>query len=80
MSMMRVQATADALHGPSKRRSWAMLAVEGRGERRMHAGDAMCLCAGIRHDVPAHSHDYVVLEMCVPADYDTTATPPPAVP
>ena len=57
---------------------WAVLAVEGQGERRMHAGDAMCLCAGMRHDVPAYSDDYKVLEMCVPADYDTTATPAPA--
>ncbi len=57
---------------------WAKIAVEGRGERVMRAGDAMCLGAGMRHDVPAYSADYTVLEMCVPADYDTTATPAPA--
>jgi quercetin dioxygenase-like cupin family protein len=57
---------------------WAVLRVEGQGERKMHAGDAMCLTAGMRHDVPAYSADYQVLEMCVPADYDTTATPAPA--
>jgi len=56
---------------------WAVLQVEGKGERRMHAGDAMCLRAGMRHNVPAFSADYTVLEMCVPADYDTTATDPP---
>lgn len=56
---------------------WAVLRVEGQGERRMHPGDAMCLTAGLRHDVPAYSADYQVLEMCVPADYDTTATPAP---
>lgn len=59
-------------------KGWAVLRVEGQGERKMHAGDAMCLTAGMRHDVPAYSADYEVLEMCVPADYDTTATPAPA--
>ncbi|MGE0734489.1 MAG: cupin domain-containing protein [Alphaproteobacteria bacterium] len=57
---------------------WADLQVEGKGERRMQAGDAMCLRAGMRHNVPAFSADYTVLEMCVPADYDTTATDAPA--
>jgi quercetin dioxygenase-like cupin family protein len=58
---------------------WAKIAVEGRGERVMRRGDAMCLRAGMRHDVPAYSADYTVLEMCVPADYDTTATAAPRV-
>ena len=57
---------------------WADLVAEGHGERRMHAGDAMCLRAGMRHDVPAYSADYRVLEMCIPADYDTAATEAPA--
>lgn len=57
---------------------WAKVAVEGRSERTMNAGDAMCLRAGMRHDVPAYSADYKVLEMCIPADYDTTATEAPA--
>lgn len=59
---------------------WAKIAVEGRGERVMRRGDAMCLRAGMRHDVPAYSADYTVLEMCVPADYDTTATAAPTPP
>ena len=37
----------------------------------MAAGDAMCICPGLGHNVPAMSPDYSVLEMCVPADYDT---------
>jgi len=57
---------------------WAHLVVEGHGERTMNTGDAMCLRAGMRHDVPAFSADYKVLEMCIPADYDTAATPAPA--
>ncbi|MCW5771280.1 MAG: cupin domain-containing protein [Rhodospirillaceae bacterium] len=56
---------------------WADVAVEGRGMRRLGPGDAMCLQAGMRHDVPAYSADYTVLEMCVPADYDTAATDAP---
>ena len=55
---------------------WANIAVGGRGERVMRAGDAMCLRAGMRHDVPAYSADYTVLEMCIPADYETAAAAP----
>ena len=58
---------------------WAHLAVEGQGARTMNAGDAMCLRAGMRHDVPAYSTNYKVLEMCIPAEYETTATDAPAV-
>lgn len=57
---------------------WAHLVVDGHGERIMNAGDAMCLRAGMRHDVPAYSANYKVLEMCIPADYDTAATEAPA--
>lgn len=50
---------------------WADLAVQNRPWVRMSPGDAMCLCAGLGHDVTAFASDYVVLEMCVPADYET---------
>lgn len=58
-------------------RGWADLAVADRPWVKMHAHDAMCISSGLRHDVPAFSGDYLVLEMCVPADYDTTDAPPP---
>jgi len=56
---------------------WADLQVEGRKDRRMAAGDAMCLRAGMGHNVPDFSADYKVLELCLPADYDTSAAEPP---
>lgn len=37
----------------------------------IHAGDSMCIGAGMKHDVSAFSPDYAVIEMCLPADYDT---------
>ena len=59
------------LHG------WATLAVEKQGQTRMVAGDCMTLGAGMRHDVPAYSPDYLVLEMCLPGEYETVAEPAP---
>lgn len=55
-------------------RGWADLAVQNRPSVRMLTGDAMCLGARMKHDVPAFSRDYLVLEMCIPADYDTVDT------
>ncbi|MBN8867378.1 MAG: cupin domain-containing protein [Solirubrobacterales bacterium] len=42
-------------------------------------GDTMCVGygPGQRHNVAPFSGDYAVLEMCVPAIYETTATEPP---
>jgi hypothetical protein len=31
----------------------------------------MCISAGTRHNVPAFSSDYAIIELCIPADYDT---------
>lgn len=52
-------------------RGWADLAVEQQPWVKMSAGDAMCISKGMKHNVPAFSEDYLVLEMCIPADYDT---------
>jgi mannose-6-phosphate isomerase-like protein (cupin superfamily) len=52
-------------------RGWAELSVEFQPEVKMARDDAMCISSGMRHNVPAFSKDYMVLEMCVPADYDT---------
>lgn len=57
---------------------WATLAVEKHQPITMQPGDAMCIGAGMRHDVPAFADDYVVLELCIPADYATEADAPPA--
>jgi hypothetical protein len=52
-------------------RGWADLAVEHRPWVRMSQGDAMCVAPRMSHNVPGFSVDYLVLEMCIPADYDT---------
>ena len=50
---------------------WADLEAEGQESVRMRAGDAMCISAGTRHNVPAFSPDYAIIELCIPADYAT---------
>ncbi len=50
---------------------WADLEVEGHPTVRMRGGDAMCISAGSKHNVPAFSQDYAIIELCIPADYDT---------
>ena len=56
---------------------WATVAFPGQTPLHYVPGDGLCICAGLQHDVPDFSSDYAVLEMCVPADYDTFATKPP---
>lgn len=56
---------------------WVLIAVDGEPPVRMAAGDAMCLARGMRHDVADFSPDYVVFEICLPADYSTIPTPAP---
>lgn len=57
----------------------AEIGVEDHPTRPLRAGDAMCLGRGprMRHDVASFSGDYTVLEMCVPAEYDTIAVDRP---
>mgnify|MGYP000290364605 CR=1 FL=1 len=56
---------------------WAKVAFAGQSTMDYVPGDGLCICAGLEHDVPDFSLDYAVLEMCVPADYDTFASKPP---
>jgi len=58
-------------------RGWADLAVERQPSLRMFAGDAMCISPRMKHNVPGFTADYLVLEMCIPADYDTVDTEAP---
>jgi hypothetical protein len=65
---------------------WFMI-LGGQGHIRVEDGpdlelnriDAMCIGSGpkMRHNVAPFSGDYAVLEMCVPADYDTVAVDKP---
>jgi uncharacterized protein YjlB len=54
-----------------------VLQVEGHGEHRMVKGDAMTLGAGMRHNVSSYSANYSVVEMCLPAIYETAAQATP---
>ncbi len=56
---------------------WVDIAVDGQVPVRMVPGDAMCLANGMRHDVAGFSPDYVVFELCLPADYSTVPTVAP---
>ena len=52
-------------------RGWARMIVEGQTALELHAGDAMTLGKGMWHNVPVYSDDYIVFELCIPADYET---------
>jgi mannose-6-phosphate isomerase-like protein (cupin superfamily) len=55
----------------------AMIDVEGHGSTRMVVGDTMTLGEGMRHNVSSYSVGYNVIEVCLPADYGTTAQTAP---
>ena len=57
--------------------SW--IRVEDGRTEHISSGDSMCIGSGPaqRHNVAPFSGDYAVLEMCVPAEYETIATEPP---
>jgi hypothetical protein len=53
--------------------------VEGRPAQPLELLDAMCVGRGpqMRHNVTKFSGDYAVLEMCIPAEYETIAVDAP---
>jgi quercetin dioxygenase-like cupin family protein len=57
----------------------AVIRVEDRPRYPLSWGDAMCVGRGpqMRHNVTGFSGDYKVLEMCIPAEYDTIVTDEP---
>ncbi len=59
-------------------KGWSRVEVEGEGEFTVRAGDAMTIPHGLKHDVSGFSADFTVLELNIPADYDTIACDPPA--
>lgn len=59
-------------------KGWSRVEVEGEGEFTVRAGDAMTLPSRLKHDVTGFSADFTVLELNIPADYDTIACDPPA--
>lgn len=58
-------------------KGWSRVEVEGQGEFTIHPGDAMTLPRGLKHDVTGFSGDFTVLELNIPADYETIACGPP---
>ena len=58
-------------------RGWSRVEVEGQGEFTIRPGDAMTLPYKLKHDVTGFSADFAVLELNIPADYDTVACDPP---
>lgn len=52
---------------------WTRTALEGIGEFELRAGDAMMVPPRLRHDVTGFSEDFEVLEINVPADFDTVS-------
>ena len=59
-------------------KGWSRVDVEGEGEFTVRAGDSMTIPNGLKHDVTGFSEDFTVLELNIPADYDTIACDPPA--
>jgi quercetin dioxygenase-like cupin family protein len=57
--------------------SW--IGVEDNPNKHISVGDSMCIGSGEhqRHNVAPFSGDYAVLEMCVPAEYETIAVSKP---
>jgi hypothetical protein len=57
----------------------AVIRVEDRPHQPLKPLDAMCVGRGprMRHNVTKFSADYAVLEMCIPAEYETTAVDEP---
>jgi quercetin dioxygenase-like cupin family protein len=58
----------------------ASIAVEDRPVRKLERFDSMCLGSGpeMRHVVGPVSADYGVIELCVPAEYETIAVEAPS--
>ncbi len=44
---------------------------------RVNTWDSVCVSQGQKHDVPSFTADYRVLEVCMPAEYDTVSVEPP---
>jgi quercetin dioxygenase-like cupin family protein len=57
-------------------RGWMKTTFEGEGERTLEAGDCMYQRPGIAHRVLGYSDDLEVLEITIPADFETATVAP----
>lgn len=55
---------------------WARVEFEGVGEVRVAKGSCMYQKPGIHHRVLEYSDDYTVLEITMPADFETASVAP----
>lgn len=55
---------------------WARVRFDGHGEHRVEAGDCFYQEPGIRHRVVDYSDDFTVIEITIPADFETVSTAP----
>jgi quercetin dioxygenase-like cupin family protein len=55
-------------------KGWAVFSYEGVGEVRLEAGSCVHQPPGIRHAEVAHSDDLEILEITLPAEFETTAS------
>lgn len=52
-------------------KGWAVFEYEGYGEYRLEVGSTVYQPPGIKHKEIAHSDDFEVLEITMPADFET---------
>jgi len=52
-------------------KGWAIFEYEGYGEHRLEVGSTVYQPPGIKHKEIAHSDDFEVLEITMPADFET---------
>jgi quercetin dioxygenase-like cupin family protein len=57
-------------------KGWMKTRFEGEGERTLKAGDCMYQRPGIAHRVLGYSDDLEVLEITIPADFETATVVP----
>ena len=57
-------------------KGWARVYFEGVGEVRFEAGSCMYQEPGIEHRVLEYSDDYTVIEITIPADFETVSLAP----
>lgn len=53
-------------------KGWAIFEYEGYGEHRLVEGSTVYQPPGIKHKEIAHSDDFEVLEITMPADFETS--------
>ncbi len=57
-------------------KGWARVFFEGVGEVRFEPGSCMYQQPGIEHRVLEYSDDYTVIEITIPADFETVSLAP----